>query len=604
MIQCNSITKNYGKQTLFEDVSFSISAQERIGLIGRNGSGKSTLFRLLLGEEEIDGGQIVRPKYYTVGHLNQHLNFKEPTVLDEASLGLPVHEGGWRETYKAEAMLGGLGFSIQDLQKPPSVFSGGFQIRINLAKLLLSEPNLLLLDEPTNYLDVVSIRWLREFLQSWPSELILITHDRGFLDSVSTHTLAIHRERVRKVRGSSVDMTELLAQEEELYEKARKNEERKRQDLERYINRFRAQATRAASVQSRVKTLAKMETKDKLSAIKNLDFEFNTLPFPGKWLMEVRNLSFRYSDDQPWLINDLSFAVGKRDRIAIVGPNGRGKTTLLKLLAGELNAVDGEITWNSNTSLSHFGQTNIQRLNLDITVEQELIRTHPDHSRAIARSIAGLMMFEGDDALKSISVLSGGERSRVLLGKILITPTNLLLLDEPTNHLDLESIDCLLEAIDAFEGGVIIVTHSEMILRSIATRLIVFDRDQANIFEGSYDDFLERIGWSSTEEAEIEFKPTTHEVEPQQKSKNLNTNHKDFDSHKSEKQKKSANKKISKVEGKIIDKETKIKEVTLLLEEASLNRDLEQIRKLGTELAYLKQEVEDLFAELEGLSDK
>jgi ATP-binding cassette subfamily F protein 3 len=577
MIQLVSLHKFYGKQTLFRDVNVMISAGERVGLIGRNGSGKSTILRMIMGEEEPESGQIILPKDYRVGHLSQHLKFTEPTVLDEAALGLPMQDGGWKETYKAESMLCGLGFSLADQKRSPHSFSGGFQIRINLAKLLLSEPNLLLLDEPTNYLDVVSIRWMQQFLQEWPTELILITHDRAFLDSVTTHSMVIHRERIRKIRGSSVDIMELIAQDEEIYEKTRVNEEKKREQVQRYIDRFKAQATRARSVQSRVKALAKMEVKDQLVAVKNLDFEFNSLPFPGKWLLEVDNVSFRYGEDQPWLIKNLSFALGKKDRLAIIGPNGRGKTTLLKLLAGELQPVNGEVRWNSNTKLSHFGQTNIVRLNLNNTIEQELIATHPDRSRAVARNIAGLMMFEGDAALKKISVISGGERSRVLLGKILIEPTNLLLLDEPTNHLDMESIDTLLEAIEAFPGGVVIVTHSEMILRSLATRLVVFDGDQANIFEGGYDDFLERVGWRDLA-MEEEALPVTNSIDRRNDAERR--------------------KALDKLERTISTKEEEISKLTEELTAASSSRDVSRIQRLSTQIHGLKEEIDDLFLQL------
>ncbi|MBP9838085.1 MAG: ABC-F family ATP-binding cassette domain-containing protein [Proteobacteria bacterium] len=590
MIQLASLTKSYGKQHLFEDASIILSPGDRVGLVGRNGSGKSTLLKLVLKEEEPDSGQIIIPKDYKIGHLSQHLVFTEPNILEEACLGLPLLDEGWKETYKAEAMLMGLGFSTNDFTKPVQSFSGGFQIRINLAKLLLSEPNLLLLDEPTNYLDVTSIRWLREFLQNWPHELILITHDREFLDSVITHTMTIHREKIRKIPGSSIAMMELLATEEELYEKTRVNEEKKREDLERFINRFRAKASKAKSVQSRVKALEKMDVKEKLNEIKSLDFEFRSVPFPSKWMMDVKNISFRYADNLPWLIKDLNFSVGKTDRIAIIGQNGRGKTTLLKLLAGEMKPTQGEVTWNSNTMLSHFGQTNINRLDLKRTVESELMSVNPEHSRTMVRSVAGAMMFEGDSALKQISVLSGGERSRVLLGKILLKPSNLLLLDEPTNHLDMDSIDCLMEAIDIFDGAVVIVTHSEMIIRSLATRLVVFDGDEAFIFEGTYDDFLERIGWKEDLDTgfsnSIEEKPATVEKKTEETPEKKREN----------------SKKTSKIEKAIIEREDKMKELKAQLEEASNKGDLNLIRDLGTKFAFIEKEVEDLFEELSQIS--
>ncbi len=496
MLQAANIEKSYGKQVLFDGVSFTVNPRERVGLVGRNGHGKSTLFRIILGEEHQDAGTLTIPSGYTVGHLSQHIRFTEPTVLGEACLALPPNEDHIDETYKAEAILHGLGFTNADFTKSPGALSGGYQVRLNLAKVLVSEPNLLLLDEPTNYLDIVSVRWLTQFLRAWRNEMILITHDREFMDSVTTHTMIIHRAKVRKVPGGTQKLYDQILLEEEIYEKTRRNDEKKRAEVESFINRFRAQATKARAVQSRIKALARHEQLDKLEEIKTLDFAFQAAPFEAKWLLTVEDLSFRFSQETPLLIDGLSCAIGKKDRIAVIGKNGKGKTTLLNLLAGELASAAGAVKVHPNTKIAYFGQTNIDRLNPALTALDEIREAHPDHSHNIARSVCGLMLFEGDNALKKVSVLSGGERSRVLLGKLLLAPANLLLLDEPTNHLDMESIDSLIEAIEAFAGAVVIVTHSELILDAIATRLIVFDDDRVSLFEGTYRDFLERVGWS------------------------------------------------------------------------------------------------------------
>jgi ATP-binding cassette subfamily F protein 3 len=283
--------------------------------------------------------------------------------------------------------------------------------------------------------------------------------------------------------------------EEEVYEQTRINEERKRAEVEQFINRFRAQATRARAVQSKIKALQRHERREKMSAIKDLEFAFVSAPFSGKWLMEAKDISFSFDPEGPALIDRLNLAVGKKDRIAVIGKNGKGKTTLLNLFAGELQPLRGEVNRHAQLRLAYFGQTNIQRLSPEKTVEEEILDVQPDHNRGAARKICGIMMFEGDSALKKVSVLSGGEKSRVLLGKLVVSPANLLLLDEPTNHLDMESVDSLLEAIDAFDGAVVIVTHSDMILHAIATKLIVFDDDRVKVFDGTYQDFLDRGGW-------------------------------------------------------------------------------------------------------------
>jgi ATP-binding cassette subfamily F protein 3 len=498
MLQVSGLEKYFGERALFSKASITISPGERVALFGRNGSGKSTLLKIIAGEETPDGGEVSTPKGYTIGYLKQHLSFSGSTVLEEACsvLADPV-----AEQYKAEIVLGGLGFSEQDLSLSPTALSGGFQIRINLAKLILTEPNMLLLDEPTNYLDIVSLRWLESYLQSWPGEMIVISHDRYFCDQVSTHTALVYRAGFRKIEGNSEKLFERIAADEELHERTRENREKEIKRMEAFITRFKAQASKATLVQSRVKALARMERLDELSSDPTLDFSFVTAPFPGRFPLEVRGVSFGYDSQARPLVEDLSFAVKKDDRIAVIGKNGRGKSTLLRLLAGELNPGSGEVLVSPNTNLSFFAQTNTNRLTLNNTIEQEIHLTNQKLSRTAVRAICGCMMFEGDDALKKISVLSGGERSRVLLGKILATPTNLLLLDEPTNHLDVESVMALTSALEEFDGAVVIVTHSEEILRRVATRLVVFQGDAPFVFEGTYDEFLDSIGWEGEEEA-------------------------------------------------------------------------------------------------------
>ena len=494
MLQINDLSLTFGGQELLDEISFNIHSGERIGLVGRNGSGKTTLFRLITGEVKPDEGRISLPKNYTIGYLKQHLKFSEPTVLLEACLGLPEEEKD--QVWKAEKILTGLGFSDEEFHKSPLEFSGGFQVRLNLAKVLLSEPHLLLLDEPTNYLDIVSIRWFTRFLQRWPNELMLITHDRDFMNSVTTHTMSIHRRKVKKIEGDTAKLFEQIAVEEEVYEKTRRKEEKRREETIEFINRFRALAARASLVQSRIKALEKMGKKEELAKVMDLGFRFNSLEFPARQLLHVKDISFGYTPERT-LIKNLSLDIRKRDRICVVGKNGKGKSTLLRLLAGELKPQSGEITMHDNCRIGYFGQTNIERLNSNLTIEQELSKVRPDLKYSDIRRTCGAMMFPGDQALKPISVLSGGEKSRVSLGKILLSPTNLLLLDEPTNHLDVESCDSLIAALDDFPGAVIIVTHSEMFLHHLAQRLIVFNEDKAFVSEGTYQDFLDKVGWEA-----------------------------------------------------------------------------------------------------------
>ena len=511
MIAVENLTKTFGGQVLFDQAGFKINKRERVGLVGRNGHGKTTLFRILIGEEEYDGGTVTAPKGYRIGHVQQQLAFTQATVLEEGMLGLPEDRSDHH--WLVEKILAGLGFSDTDMQRHPKEFSGGFQVRLNLAKVLVSEPDLLLLDEPTNYLDITSIRWIERFLTNWPHELMLITHDRSFMDRIVTHTVGIHRQKLRKIAGSTEKYYAQIAQDEEIYEKTRQNDERRAKEIEQFITRFRAKARLAGLVQSRIKALEKLEKKQKLTQMRDLDFSFRSLPFRGKQVLGVRGLTFGYAD-RPWLFSDLDFVLHAGDRLCVVGPNGQGKTTLLQLLAGNLKPVKGEIVFHPGVVTGFYEQTNIQTLNDRHTVEEEILLCHGDLNRQQARNICGAMLFEGDAALKKIEVLSGGEKARVMLGKLLATPLNLLLLDEPSNHLDMESCDALMAAIDDFDGAVIMVTHNEMFLHALAQRLIVFHENQVTLFEGSYQDFLEKGGWGDdpnlsgkTVEAEITRAP-------------------------------------------------------------------------------------------------
>jgi len=598
MLKINNLEKTYGGQTIFEDISFAMSQGERLGLVGRNGHGKSTLFRLILGEETPDSGKISFPKYYTIGHLSQHIRFTEDTVLKEAALSLPKSEDGIDETYKVEAILMGLGLSQDYFVLHPSALSGGYQIRLNLAKVLASDPNLLLLDEPTNYLDIVSVRWLQRFLKNWKNELIIITHDRDFMDSVTTHTMAIHRCGLKKVSGSTHKLYAQILQEEQIYEQTRVNDEKKRKETEKFINRFRASATKASAVQSRVKALEKTEKLDKLEEIRSLDFEFNAAPFPGKILMEAEDISFGYEAGN-LLIDGLRFSVGKKDRIAIIGKNGKGKTTLLNILAGEFAPTSGEVKTAGNLKLAYFGQTNINRLNMDNTVEMEIMEAHPDYNRGAARRICGAMMFEKDNALKKIGVLSGGEKSRVLLGKLLVSPANLLLLDEPTNHLDMDSIDSLVNAIEEYSGAVVIVTHSEMILNSIANRLIIFDGGKVTLFEGTYQDFLDRVGWDGE---------ASEAPKAESKGKNKGVNRKELRRIRAAivadrlKVLGPLQKKMTEVEEEIVRMEGVVEKAQIDLAAASESGDSASITKYSKDYHDSKQRIDALFEKLDALS--
>jgi len=597
MISVENLSKSYSGRNLFDRVSFQLNPRERLGLVGRNGHGKTTLLRMLIGEVEPDSGSILIPKNYRIAHVRQKLQFTRDTVLDEGMTDLPEHEQG--HYWKIEKILFGLGFSRQDMQRHPNEFSGGFQVRLNLAKILVSEPDLLLLDEPTNYLDITSIRWVENFLVNWPHELMLITHDRSFMDKIVTHTMGIHRGKLRKLAGNTAKYYTQIAQDEEVYEKTRLNDERRRKEVELFITRFRAKARLANLVQSRIKLLSKMDQKNQLDRIKSLDFAFRSKSFPGKSMLSIENLGFGYTADDP-IIKNLGFTVTKGNRICVIGRNGKGKTTLLRLLAGALQGQSGQIVYNPNVLPGFFEQTNIASLVDSRTIEEEIMYTHPDVDRQAARNICGAMMFTGDDALKKISVLSGGEKSRVMLGKLLVTPVNLLLLDEPSNHLDMESCDALLAAIDSFSGTVIMVTHNEMFLHALAQRLIIFQDGQIEVFEGSYQRFLDSGGWK--EEARAGQPTSENESAPKLNKKELRRLRSEIITEKGRILNPLA-KQLQKIENQIDAAEKRLNQLGENMQAATRDQKANRIMEISQNMHTCQAEIDALFEELEDATE-
>jgi len=590
MIQLTNLSKSFGGQTLFKNLNLKVTARQKIGLIGRNGTGKSTLFKLILGEESYDEGEISIPKNYRIGTLRQHLEFTKPTVEEECAQILPEDEQ--YNFYKIEKILFGLGFTAEDLQKDPLSFSGGYQIRINLAKLLATEPNMLLLDEPTNYLDLLSLRWLKQFIREFDGEVILITHDREFMDAVTTHTMGIQRKGLFMVQGGTKKYYETLALQDETYEKTRLNQEKKRKELEEFIARNKARASTAALAQSKVKILEKMEEMDALESESSLSFRFNYKETPAKVLFRAEALGFGYDPEHP-LFEHLTFALENGRTVAIIGKNGKGKSTLLNYIAGELPQQQGTLSFHPSTTMAHFGQTNIERLNTKHTIIDEITSVDKKIGMAEVRAICGTMMFSGELADKKIEVLSGGERSRVMLGKIIATPANLLLLDEPTNHLDMQSIDSLCDAIEKFEGSTIMVTHSEMLLRRLADALIIFHKGGAEYFDGSYDDFLAKIGW---EEEEGTAKPKKQKPKLDKKERKKRRT---AIIEEKAKEAKPSRDEIKFCEKRLEELEVLEEEQNSALEAASNAADNSAIIEHSKAVAEIQAEIEELFERLE-----
>lgn len=589
MIQLSNITKKFGTKELFSDLSFRLNSGNRVGLVGRNGSGKSTLFKLILQEESCDAGEILIPKGYKIGALKQHLEFTKKSLRDETALALSEEDK--YSIYKVEKILFGLGFSKEDLEKDPLSFSGGYQIRINLAKLLITEPNLLLLDEPTNYLDILSLRWLKNFLKNFDGEVILITHDRDFMDAITTHTMGIIRKSLFILEGNTHKFYEQIEANDEHHEKQKIAQDKKRKELEEFIAKNKARASTAAQAQSKVKLLEKMDEMEDIVHEATIDFDFNFKNTPAKVLLDVKDLSFGYTKDNI-LFKNISFSLNKSETLGIIGKNGKGKSTLLNTIAQELKQIDGTVTYHTSTSFAHFGQTNISHLNPKNTIMDEVYLGNSKLAESTVRSICGSMMFSGDDVKKKISLLSGGEKSRVMLAQILARDVNLLFLDEPTNHLDMQSIDSLTKAIKNFEGSCIIVTHSEELLRQVCDRLIVFAKDEAIYFDGTYDEFLEKIGWEDEEvEEKVKKAPKVNKKENKKiraaliQERNKQTN--------------PLKKEVDKYEQRIIQLEDLIQKEQAELIQASNAGDNSKIIELSQIILNYEKEVEEKFEKLE-----
>jgi ATP-binding cassette subfamily F protein 3 len=589
MIQLVNIFKSFGKQELFSNLNFKLNSGNKVGLVGRNGSGKSTLFKLILREDTPDSGEVIIPKGYKIGALKQHLVFSESTLREEAALAL--EEDMKYDVYRVEKILFGLGFTQDDLEKNPLSFSGGYQIRINLAKLLVTEPNLLLLDEPTNYLDILSLRWLKSFLKAFQGEVILVTHDRDFMDGVTTHTMGIVRKNLRLISGDTHKYYEQLQANDELYEKQKIAQDKKVKELEDFIARNKARASTAALAQSKVKQLEKMDLLEDLGYDSSLEFEFNYKDTPAKVLLDVKDLSFGYTPDNI-LFKNISFVLEKGECLGIIGKNGKGKSTLLNTIAGELKPLSGVVNFHTSTSFAHFGQTNIARLHPNSTVLDEIHSANTKLSAQNIRGIAGAMMFSGDSADKKVSLLSGGEKSRVMLGQILARDVNLLFLDEPTNHLDMDSIEALTVAIQNFKGSAIIVTHSEELLRRVCDRLIIFAKNGAEYFDGGYDLFLEKMGWEEEENEEKgKQKPKTAFKDNKKLKADLVRDKNKLISP--------MKKKIEKLEASIIKSEETLASHQKKLLEASSSGDSFKIIEFSKLVSLEQKEVEKMFELLE-----
>src|SRR6266516_3086148 len=531
MIQLSSAGKRYGHKLLFEGVDWLITPKDRIGLVGANGTGKSTLLKVLGGLETLDYGSISIAKGISAGYLPQDgLTLSGRTVfaecmsvfsklrameeemeqltasmseLDHASAEYAQvadryqrveHEFQARDGYAIEAQVGsvltGLGFRKDDWDRQTDEFSGGWQMRIALAKLLLQKPNLLLLDEPTNHLDLESRNWLEEYLTEYPYAFVLISPDRYFLDVAVSKIVEIWNKRIHFYAGNYDNYEEQKTQRLEQLEAAYRNQRERIEQLEVFINRFRYQATKAKQVQSRIKELEKMDRIELPEEEKTIHFSFPQPKASGRIVAEFAGIAKSYGEKE--VFRDVSFMIERGDRIALVGVNGTGKSTLIKLLAGKEPPSAGAYRLGHNVQADYFAQDQYKELDQDARIFDDLAELSPRSTQTELRSLLGCFLFSADEVCKRLGVLSGGERNRYALLRMLLHPANFLLLDEPTNHLDMRAKDVLLEALSKYTGTVVFVSHDRYFIDKLATRVFEIGSGRVEVYPGNYEDFLWR----------------------------------------------------------------------------------------------------------------
>ena len=623
MIQLSSAGKRYGQKLLFEGVDWLITNRDRVGLVGANGTGKSTLLKILGGLETLDYGSISIARGISAGYLPQEgltlsgqsvfaecmsvfsdlrdmeREMEELTArmseVDHASAEYAQvaeryqrieHEFQMRDGYAIEAQVGavlmGLGFTKEDWQRQTDEFSGGWQMRIALAKLLLEKPNLLLLDEPTNHLDLEARNWLEEYLAEYPYAFVLISHDRYFLDVTVNKIVEIWNKRIHFYPGNYEHYLEQKTQRQEQLEAAYRNQRERIEQLEVFINRFRYQATKAKQVQSRVKELERMERIELPEEEKTIHFSFPQPKQSGRIVGEFAGVAKSYGPKE--VFRDVSFMIERGDRIALVGVNGAGKSTLIKLLAGREPLTSGEYKFGHNVQSDYFAQDQYKELDANARIIDDIGALSPRSTETELRSLLGCFLFSADEVFKKIGVLSGGERNRYALLRMLLHPANFLLLDEPTNHLDMRAKDVLLEALSKYTGTVVFVSHDRYFIDKLATRVFEAGGGRIEVYPGNYEDYRWRKEGGaaklqeSIEAAAIPAQPTNGKKPPVESSDGKSRRLNPIKRKQMEDRVRELEAEISRAETAIADCETALQTFISAEETARLTNELDQHR--------------------------
>lgn len=635
MISLSNFSFEFGGRYLYKDADWHIKPKERIGLVGKNGTGKSTLLRVITGEYPLREGDISKLKSLTIGFLNQDLlsfSSDEPIVnvamqAFERQLFLEaeiekllkivetdysednlhklgemqeefLHSDGYDIRYKTEEILEGLGFSTADLSRPLSEFSGGWRMRVMLAKMLLMKPQLLLLDEPTNHLDLPSIEWLETYLTSYEGTVIIVSHDRYFLNRMVTKIVEIANQKVYQYTGN---FEEYLLQKEErddLQTRQYENQQDYIRQQERFINRFKAKASKSTLVQSRVKMLDKLDLVEAVVQDNSkINIRFNILKEPGKVICELKNVSKAYGPIE--ILKNANILLDRGDRIALIGANGKGKSTVLRMIAGA-ETHSGERVMGYNLVQSFYAQHQLESLNLDNDIIQELASFATNKTEGDLRGLLGGFLFQGDDVFKKIKVLSGGEKARVSLAKMVTTGANFLVLDEPTNHLDMQSIDILIDVFNEYAGSFIVVSHDRHFVSQIANKIWWIEDNQIKEYPGTYAEFepwnLQRLKTKAATKTVVKESPTVH-VKP--KAENLP--HRDTLIKVLKKQIDGLDIEIAALKKQIDNNEAEMTKESVYTNAMELKTISQTLGKLKHELVEKEQEYETAFEELMGL---